>query len=347
MSYDIVYNSDVVLNDNADLATYCIFYDKVLLPHTTEATIGNVLEFTRSSGSNAAPTLLSVLEPSADRFIHGAVHLHADSVLGEQLIDWEKRNKSLFQEGVLSRLPAGEEIDWKKEDGMTLTPTLANLIRKPTRLIKNTPSVYGYLSLFHGDDDVFFFQKDVISHLLRTDIVQPQIFVSKSARPVREVLKACEAESVFRYLLPRIALAEPDQILEVRRKVRNTREGFSMHLQKLSEGIESKLKGGEDFDEIRSFAQSVIETKLIPDYREYVRQIRAEKSGFWGKVIDPASKILQIDAAPWTPKFYGDLMKSLGFTFLAATSEKKQRQTNASQAYQFMYRVEKSLRQLS
>lgn len=91
----------------------------------------------------------------------------------------------------------------------------------------------------------------------------------------------------------------------------------------------------------------MIETKLIPDYREYVRQLRAEKAGFWGKVLDPVTKILQIDAAPWTPKFYGEFIRSLGFGALAAASEKKSRLSNASQAYQFMHNVEKHLRQLT
>ncbi|WP_168788682.1 hypothetical protein [Paraburkholderia aromaticivorans] len=190
-------------------------------------------------------------------------------------------------------------------------------------------------------------RQDVVLHLSRTDIKHPQIFLATSKHPAREVLKACEAESVFTYLLPRISLAHPDQILQVREKVKDTREGFSMHLQKLTEGLESKLKGGEQMDEIRRFAQSTIETKLIPDYREYVRQLLAEKAGFWGKILDPTSKLLQIDAAPWTPKFYGEFIKALGFTALAATSEKKQRLSNASQVYQFMHSVEKSLRQLA
>jgi hypothetical protein len=198
-----------------------------------------------------------------------------------------------------------------------------------------------------GETEYFYYRQDVVSHLLRRDITQPQIFVSKTAQPVREILKACQAESIFRYLLPRLALVQSDQILEVRRKVKDTREGFSMHLQKLSEGIESKLKGGESLDEIRLLAQSVIETKLIPDYLEFVRQIHAEKAGFWGKILAPIPEILQIDAAPWTPKFYGSLLKSLGLTFLASEAEQKQRLTNASQAYQFMHSAEKSLRQLS
>jgi hypothetical protein len=331
MRYEVVYNSDVVLSGNADLATYCIFYDRVLLPHTSQATVENMLEFARPRGSNHAPTL-SAFEINGLMYRHGEV----DRRTGEDIVEWENQNRVLFQEGVLSRLPpSGERIDW--ECGAPLTPTL-------DRLIHMTNSA---MTSQGGETEYLYYRQDVVSHLLRADISQPQIFVSKTAQPVREILKACEAESVFRYLLPRLALAQPDQILEVRRKVKDTREGFSMHLQKLSEGIESKLKGGESLDDIRLFAQSVIETKLIPDYLEYVRQIRAEKAGFWGKMLTPVSEILQIDAAPWTPKFYGSLMKALGLTFLTPEAEKKQRMTNASQAYQFMHSAERSLRQLS
>jgi hypothetical protein len=335
MSYDVVYNSDVVLSGNADLATYCIFYDRVLLPHTSEKTVANMLQFTRQNGSDRAPAL-SAFEVSD--LVYG--HDRRSRLVGEDIIAWEEQYRVLFDEGVLSRLPTtAEDIDWDNQiqSGTPLTPALANLLRMTK----------GELSARNREYEYFYFRQDVVSHLLRTDITQPQIFVSRTIQPVREILNACEAECAFRYILPQLALVEPDQILEVRRKVKDTREGFSMHLQKLSENIESKLKGGEGLDEIRRLAQSVIETKLIPDYKEYVRQIGAEKAGFWKKVLGPAARILQIDAAPWTPKFYGDFMKSLGLTFLEAESEKKQRRSNASQAYQFMHSAQTHLRQLS
>jgi len=213
-----------------------------------------------------------------------------------------------------------------------LTPALHALLRHAGGEFRSTNGVY--------------FRQDHVAHFLRTDIHLPQVFVSSTPQPSREIFKACQARAIFSYLLPRISLLQPDQILEVRRKVKDTREGFNMHLQKLSDGFEKGLKEGESLEELERFAQSLIETKLIPDYREYVRQLSAEKAGFWKAVLEKADKVLQIDASPLTPKFYGDLLKALGVTIATASAESRSMLTNASQAYQFMYRVERAVPQL-
>jgi hypothetical protein len=128
----------------------------------------------------------------------------------------------------------------------------------------------------------------------------------------------------------------------VRDKVKDLREGFSMHLQKLSRDVEDGLKSGESLDEIESWTKSVIETELIPDYREFRRQLVAERSGFWNKVLDAAAKVFQIEAVPWSPKVYGELLKAIGVTILTTTAEGEERLSNRSQAYHFMRLVEDS-----
>jgi hypothetical protein len=55
-----------------------------------------------------------------------------------------------------------------------------------------------------------------------------------------------------------------------------------------------------------------------------------------------AGKILEISAAPWTLKFYGDVLKALGVTALTYNAERKESLTNRSQAFQFMSAVEES-----
>ena len=253
--------------------------------------------------------------------------------LADDVQRWERLNNVLFREGVLSRL--GPPVDSPSlesfEIGMNLPPAFYSLLRHAHAGVRSGT----------GQGEIHTFRADHVAHFLRTDITQPQIFLTASSRPTREIFKACEAKALFAYILPKTEGLLPEQILEVRAKVKDTREGFSLHLQKLSKDVEARLKGDDSLDGILEFSRSVIETQLIPDYREFVRQLSAERAGFWSKVLDAGSKALQIDAAPWTPKFYGELMKALGLTALVAQSEKKQRLTNVSQAYQFMYQVQR------
>jgi hypothetical protein len=81
--------------------------------------------------------------------------------------------------------------------------------------------------------------------------------------------------------------------------------------------LEERAWQGADLKETANFAQSLIETDLIPDFREFQRQLRAVESRKWGKVLDAAGKIVEIDAAPWSPNFWA----LLAHIFLKATSE--------------------------
>lgn len=179
-------------------------------------------------------------------------------------------------------------------------------------------------------------------HLLRDDIKVPILFTSQNSVYNRECLKSLMALSAFKFLLPQINNLHPDQILEVRNAVADTREGFSMHLQTLSKEVENRIEEGDSLADVSRYAQSVVETMLVPQYTEFRRQIAAKKAGFWGKVLDKASKFAEIDAAPWTPKFYAELINALGFTILSGVSERENTLSNRSQAHQFLNVAEKA-----
>jgi hypothetical protein len=196
-------------------------------------------------------------------------------------------------------------------------------------------------SIRAGDNS--YIAPDLAAHLTRTDIDLPQVFTTLKGQPIgRDILVALEAEAVFKYLLPKIHIYHPTQILELRQKIADTREGFIMHLWKLSKGLEERAKEGTSIQEISSFAKSLIETELIPDYKEFHRQLAATKAGRWEKVLDAAGKVVEIDAAPWTPKFYGLLLKALGLSIITTAAEQKEQFSNQYQAFKFMSDVEGS-----
>ena len=183
---------------------------------------------------------------------------------------------------------------------------------------------------------------DLARHLLRNDIAIPQIFALATGRSSQDILVALEAAATFRYLLPKISTFHPTQILELRDKVKDTREGFTMHLWKLSKGLQEQANDGTSLSEIARFAESLIKTDLIPDYREFQRQLQSMRAEKWGKVLDAAGKVAEIDAAPWTPKFWALILKAIGMTALRSDSERENALSNRYQAFKFMSYVERS-----
>jgi hypothetical protein len=189
--------------------------------------------------------------------------------------------------------------------------------------------------------DKNYIAPDLAAHLTRTDIDIPQIFTTLKGQPIgREILVALEAKATFTYLLPKINVFHPTQILQLREKVADTREGFTMHLQQLSKGLEERAKENIPVHEIARYAKNLIDTDLIPIYREFRRQIAAIKGNRWEKFLDVSGKVVEIDAAPRTPKFWGLLLKAVGLSILVAAGERQEVLSNKYQAFTFMSEVE-------
>lgn len=326
----IIYNSDLIISNPVELSTLAIFYDQLLLPYTTEGTSGFFVRL--RSGS--------------------AIGAWVDAESADAVADWTDKHAILFREGVIRRLPPPPQADLLRSDQVHFeggvmrrggrSPELELLYSLRTPAIAERLSLLNTLPL-HLESAVAVYgsiKQDVANHLLRQDLELPQIFVTNDQRPPRDTLIALEAKAIFTYILPASSQLPPEQILEVRAKVKDTREGFSMHLQKLSKGVDDKLKDGEPLADVEWWAARIIETELLPDYREFRRQLSAERSGFWGKIFDAAGKVLEVDASPWTPKFYGQLMKAIGISISDQSAKQKERLTNKSQAFQFMAFVE-------
>jgi hypothetical protein len=330
---EIIYSSDLVIRDLRELNTCCVFYDKVFLPYTTAETSQL---YAGREGLNVKLELIDDRFPEIKRQLTkwDIVQKNLERFQQEFLQDVNlvaEQQKILFQENVLQRLPpppTGITFNFDPSDRIKM------LAKMPYRLMYENASDFGTTAI-----QQVYVKQDLLLHWLRTDLDIPHTFSGEEASS-REFMVEMEAKAVFTYLLPVLGSLQPEQILEVRERVGDTREGFSMHLQKLSKGISDRLNGGEPPEQIEAWAKSLIDTELIPDYREFRRQLMAERTGFWKKVFETTAKVFEIDAAPWTPKFYGQLIKCLGFSALTYTSERKDELSNKSQAFQFMRLVE-------
>lgn len=346
--------------------------------------------------------------------------------VSNDIADWELRHGTLFDEGVLSRLPAIDAIDIETFVGVEKTRTFVEYpweVYNPMRMVHNGKALPEHIrdrpeinlgqgcysfGRLGGDEQIIevkeilvtawdpkfgkkgnrqyrcrlleakrterhwvrhgldisieaqisdllsihidkyvsgnapLIRLDLARHFLRNDIAIPQIFALTTGRSSQDILVALEAAATFRYLLPKIRTYHPTQILELRDKVKDTREGFTMHLWKLSKGLQEQARDGTSLADIAGFAESLTKTDLIPDYREFQRQLQSMRADKWGKVLDAAGKVAEIDAAPWTPKFWALILKAIGMTALRSDSERASALSNKYQAFKFMSYVEQT-----
>jgi hypothetical protein len=326
----VIYSSGINIWEPTYLSTLCVFYDEVLLPACDEESSRDLVEFRRRVGSNTDYTL----EVAALRGLRAQVRDSSDEIAVEQLFtDWQKEYEPLFNGGVLSRVPRSQQDLGSLFEEKRLKRVSDLLLDIPYTLTNDSEA---------SEPDVIYLWQDHVFHLLREDLSLPSVFITKEKRHNRETLNGLLAFATFKVLVPKLSELHPDQILEVREKVTATREGFSMHVQALSSEVESRIQQGDSLDDIAHYARSVVETRMIPDYVEFRRQLEAQRAGFWVKVLDKASKIAEIDCAPWTPKFYAEVLKALGFTLLTGMAEREKHLTNKAQAFQFLREVERS-----
>jgi hypothetical protein len=324
----VVYNSGLNIWEPSDLSTLTIFYDQVLVPWSTRQSCGEMVEFVRKKGK-PEDYRLGAFEVENLSFTDGEGQSHKAH---DVALEWEHRHRLLFRESVLMRVspPATAQTtvhDWFE------SPSLSRL----ADMLLDVPYTFHSTT---GELERIWVWQDHLKHLLRTDVSERGVFLCRPNSSQRERYKSLMAHAAFRFVLPRIGELNPEQILEVRDLVRDTREGFSMHLQSLSADVEKQVKGGVSLQEVSAAAGSVVETQLIPLFAEYRRQLAAKKGGFWRKVLDPLGRMVPIDAAPWTPKFYGELLRALGVTLLTGIEQRKDSLSNKTQALQFMKTID-------
>ena len=307
--YEIVYNSDFIIDDPVELSTLCVFYDKVYLPGFLSASLERDV---RESSQKSSKTVVERIISNISR--------------------WERDNRLFLDEDVIQRCE-------------TLDVDLLSLEEGLRGLMGDEELGFRLKRLFNAGEDLDesgVNQVDLrllaclFHHYSRTDITLPRLSTKSQKLVNRETLKAFLANKAFRYVLPTLSDLQPDQILEVRRKVADLREGFSMHLQMLTADIDAQLKGGESAEEIGRYAQNVIETKFEPQYVEFERQLGSIKLRSAGKILDVVGRVFEVDASVLSPKFYLEVLKLGKLLVVGGAEELKDSLSNERQAYHFM-----------
>ncbi|HKU75255.1 MAG TPA: hypothetical protein VJR02_15195 [Pyrinomonadaceae bacterium] len=323
---EIIYSSGLHIADRSELSSLAIVYEKIYLPASDHRTCSEGV-ILRKEVKDTTRLKLVITAVRGWTFTDRESGKQVDA--DEFILNWNHQNELLFSEGVLERLSPSSELD--HSDTVNLTNTYLDEIASP---ILRMPY------LVQNEQHIYLWQ-DHLDHLLREDLILPSLFTSRNSTFSREMMKALLIFPAFNYLIPKASALTSDQILTVRNKTKDNREGFNYYIQELTSEVENRIKNGDTIEAVSQYATSVAETKIIPKFREFTRQIQAERAGFWKNALDRTGKVFEIDAAPWTPKFWGELVKALGLGFLSTVEERKKNLSNEVQAFKFLRCVER------
>jgi hypothetical protein len=323
---EIVYNSGLHIEDPSELSSLAIFYDEIFLPSSNQSSCGELVAL-KPNPNNSKSLIVDTISLTNFSF-------HKDNSTheaGEYVSIWEQKHALLFRNGVIKRLPDSPDrliADLYSKLNVSLDELASPILRLP-------------FTIRSEKGDLFLWQ-DHFLHLLRTDIDKPSIFTSRYPDFSRELMKSLMVLPAFKFLIPKVNQLEPEQVLEIREKTKNNREGFSMYIQQLSAEVEQRIKEGDTIRDVSKYATGVVETKLIPEFKEFERQLNLEKAGRWESILDKTGKLFEIDAAPWTPKFYGELLEALGLSVLGTLKERRASMSNKTQALRFMNTIKRN-----
>lgn len=303
INHSLTYASDLIIRDRGTLASLCVFFDDVVLPYIPPDNAGVSLRVTLPKGSDV-PISDLIDMPSAGEFLH----------------EWDASHAPLYDSKVLRRLPP-------LDDELEIDDDAIKVVLSDLR-----PNISGF------SRHVYFLAR--VIHHLRRDNQSPQLIDTTLDVPTSVGYNSILAHETFSAFVPSLGSLSPEQILEVREKVADTREGFALHLRKLSRDVEQRTSQGDPIETIQRYARSVVETKLIPDYFEFRRQLPAERFGYLAQLFDFGANALKIVVAGTTGQFVGS-----GFsTFSALASlvrERKQiEHTNERLAYRFLEKIQ-------
>jgi hypothetical protein len=320
---EIRYTSGITIQDSRILSTLSLVYDSVILPPRPVFT-DDSLPRTQN---------LVITEHEGAMMVNGVMDSSGPAItqLLTELHEWDVTHHELFSVGVLRRAPQpSPECDPAYE-----------LVARQEDVTFLRPLIMGTDCLFKsGSKDEFYIPSSMLQHGFRDDIDAPALFHVR--RPTRDVpvLAAALAASAVSYVIPRVPDLACERILDLRSKVEATREGFLMHLQSMSRELADGLSADAPVAEVLQHANVVAQRTLVPDYVEFKRQLASLHGSIWSEVANAANDFFEIDAAPWTPKFWGAVLRTLGLDLLRGVRDHEDHLTNRAHAMTFLRTVE-------
>jgi len=320
--FSCVYASGLSI-PRADLATLAVFFDEIWLPYPYDVDPDAIgLPGFKDSGHVALGTL----------FLQR---------VREEFRAWKESAAPLFNEGVLRTLPPPIQT-------ASVWPT--NFLHDLQRGMDTRNGGFGFgtpteqvLAGKIRHWDIALGKPALATYAAFSPKPAPELFLRPRTEPDTSTLRlaALLARSLFQYQIPQLAPLSADEILEVRNLIAKEKEGLVAYLYSLADEVEKRAKQGQGWEEEAALA--VVERKVIPEYLQFRRILESKTTGFWANVLAAGGKFMQIDASPWTPKFYWGLFELFSTSIGARTKLEEDARSNAGHAFQYLAKLESKL----
>jgi uncharacterized protein (DUF1330 family) len=292
----------------AEMATLALFYDEIWLPHPCDLlTHGakNLASLYRQlTGDCIVPGLQAAQE------IHGRKREH-----------W----KPLFDEGILRTMPPFELFGglFRNRDAISIEDFVGWFARIPKEA-----------ELFSTDAQ--HLESFVLAmHRLDAKKLYPELFISDPNDRSTARLSGLLHNQILTCRIPEMQGLNSEQILELRQLTKIAKQGYRQYLNQLSDDLEQRLATGNTAE--LETASKIAERKVIPEYEQYVKQMKKQETRFGAKFLEASGKFMQIDASVWTPKFWGALIEIFSSTLYSAVEQDQDRYlSNERQAFHYL-----------
>jgi hypothetical protein len=193
--------------------------------------------------------------------------------------------------------------------------------------------------------------RDLVLHNARLDLNVSMFYSEgfhqdrrffRGEQELRDVLAPIRndaAKQLFSYALPQIVGLNQEDILQIREKTKDHREGLNHYVNSLISDAALELAGGAKINDVMLKSSLTITTKVLPELHEFHHKLASERLTFGKRLLDSLGRVLQIDAAPWTPKFFGSLIQAFLPNLGPTDEERLERTANKYQAMQFLSKL--------
>lgn len=298
-----------------EMASLTVFYDEIWLPHPCDLS------------SRGVKNLASYFGEIFGRDFEIPGLREAQDMYEAKCEEW----KLLFDEGILRRMPPFERFG---------------------RIIKNdnTISFIDYINWFTQlpkEAEKFALQAQHLEslvlamHRLDAKKTHPELFISDSDDRTTVQLAGILNNAILACRIPMLSTLNADQILSLRTRVKDVKQGYRQYLNQLTDELEKRIDLAKP-DELNT-ARKLAERKVIPEYENYVRHLKDAEMSVGAKLLQAGSKFLQVDAAPWTPKFWGAILEFFSTVISSKAEENRAAYlSNEKQAFHYLATVVKS-----
>ena len=297
------YIDDLTITNPELLATLCLLYDKVFLPHPYEHD----------------PSCEAIMSMSFEneRF---------REIERRNYLRWKDRNAELFKGGALEVLPSPIAVaDMPRDLENRLCLQLGPAVRRLS------------------SEDVLYGRTALAMHALYAKSPAPDFATSnKGPRSTTEVSASLASVIVGRNL-PLLPALVSEQVMELRERTANTRDGFRLYLASLADDVEARTGAQRPPNEA---AEETYRRKIEPALEEHFRRELPEKVQWWADIVKRVAQgvgnVMTIVADPWKLKNYSKLAEGMAdFVEKSADHIGKQR-SNEQQTFQFIGRLRKT-----